>query len=112
VTSSQFLAGFDAAWELDIFGGVRRSVEAADADLLATVEETRGIFVTLAAEVAVNTIDLRAFQQRTLIARQNLMAQRHNAELTRKRFIGGLDVANADAHAATTAAEIKALGGG
>ena len=113
VTSSQFQAGFDAAWELDIFGGVRRSVEAADADLLATVEESRGIFVTLAAEVAVNTIDLRAFQQRTLIARQNLRAQRHNAELTRKRFIGGfiggLDVANADAQAATTAAEIPLL---
>ena len=49
-----------------------------------------------------------------ITVRIDLKAQRHNAELTRKRFIGGLDVANADAHAhaATTAAEIKALGGG
>ncbi len=111
--SNQFQAGFDAAWELDIFGGIRRGAEAADADLLAAVEGSRGIFVTLAAEVAVNTIDLRAFQQRILIARRNLTAQQHSAELTRKRFlgglVGGLDAANADAQAATTAAQIPGL---
>lgn len=113
VISNQFQAGFDAAWELDIFGGTRRSAEAADADLLAAVEGSRGVFMTLAAEVAVNTIDLRAFQQRTLIARQNLKAQQHSADLTRKRFlsglIGGLDAANADAQAASTAAQIPLL---
>ena len=113
VISNQFQAGFDAAWELDIFGGIRRGAEAADADLLAAVEGSRGIFMTLAAEVAVNTIDLRAFQQRILIARRNLTAQQHSAELTRKRFlgglVGGLDAANADAQAATTAAQIPVL---
>jgi len=113
VISNQFQAGFDAAWELDIFGGIRRGAEAADADLLAAVEGSRGIFVTLAAEVAVNTIDLRAFQQRILIARDNLRAQQYSAELTRKRFlgglIGGLDVANADAQVAITAAQIPLL---
>ena len=111
--SNQFLAGFDAAWELDIFGGIRRGAEAADADLLAAVEGSRGVFVTLAAEVAINTIDLRASQQRILIARKNLIAQQHSAELTRKRFlggfVGGLDTANADAQAATTAAQIPTL---
>ena len=113
VTSNQYQAGFDAAWELDIFGGVRRNVEAADADLQAAVEGHRDVLVTLAAEVAVNYIDLRAYQQRMVTAQDNLKAQKHTAELTRKRFlvgfVGGLDVANADALVATTSAQIPLL---
>ena len=113
VTTNQYFAGFDAAWELDIFGGVRRSVEAADADLQASVEARRDVLVTLTAEVARNYIDLRAFQQRIAIAKQNLEAQKHSARLTRQRFEGGfasgLDVANAEAQVATTAAVIPLL---
>ncbi len=113
VTTNQYFAGFDAAWELDIFGGVRRSIEAADADLQASVEARRDVLVTLTAEVASNYIDLRAFQQRISIARQNLEAQKHSARLTRQRFEGGfasgLDVANAEAQVATTAAQIPLL---
>ena len=113
VTTNQYFAGFDAAWELDIFGGVRRGIEAADADLQATVEARRDVLVTLTAEVARNYIDLRAFQQRLSIARQNLEAQKHSAKLTRQRFeaglASGLDVANAEAQAATTASQIPSL---
>jgi NodT family efflux transporter outer membrane factor (OMF) lipoprotein len=113
VTTDQYFAGFDAAWELDIFGGVRRSIEAADADLQATVEARRDVLVTLTAEVARNYIDLRAFQQRIAIARQNLEAQKHSAKLTRQRFeaglASGLDAANAEAQVATTAAQIPSL---
>ena len=113
VTTNQYFAGFDAAWELDIFGGVRRSIEAADADLQASVEARRDVLVTLTAEVARNYIDLRAFQQRISIARQNLEAQKHSAKLTRQRFeaglASGLDVANAEAQVATTAALIPLL---
>jgi outer membrane protein, multidrug efflux system len=113
VTTNQYFAGFDAAWELDIFGGVRRSVEAADADLQASVEARRDVLVTLTAEVARNYIDLRAFQQRIFIAQQNLAAQKHSAKLTRQRFeaglASGLDVANAEAQVATTAAVIPLL---
>ncbi len=113
VISNQYQAGFDAGWELDIFGGVRREIEAADADLQAAVETRRDVLVTLTAEVARNYIDLRAFQQRIAIARQNLAAQKHSADLTRQRFqggfVGGLDVANADAQVATTAAQIPLL---
>ena len=105
--------GFDAAWELDIFGGVRRGVEAADADLLAAVEGRNGVQVTLAAETAINYINLRGFQQQILIARNNLLAQQHNAELTRKKYQAGLtsalDTVNAEALAATTAAQIPLL---
>ncbi len=64
VISNQYQAGFDAGWELDIFGGVRRAIEAADADLQAALETRRDVLVTLTAEVARNYIDLRAFQQR------------------------------------------------
>jgi len=113
VTTNQYFAGFDAAWELDIFGGVRRSIEAADADLQASVEARRDVLVTLTAEVARNYIDLRAFQQRISIARENLAAQKHSAKLTRQRFdaglASGLDVANAEAQVATTAAVIPLL---
>ena len=112
-TTNQYQGGFDAGWELDIFGGVRRGVEAADADLQATVEMRRDVLVTLAAEAARNYIDLCSFQERIAIARQNLKAQQHSAELTRQRFqagfVAGLDVANANAQVATTAAQIPML---
>lgn len=113
VTRNLYQAGLDAAWELDIFGGVRRDVEAANADVLAAVEDRRNVLVTLTAEVALNYIDLRGFQQQIAIAQQNLAAQRHSADLTRQRFQGGfvsaLDVANADVQVATTASQIPLL---
>lgn len=110
-----YQAGFDAAWEIDIFGGVRRGVEAADADLLGSVEARRDVLVSLAAEIALNYVDLRSFQQRIEIAQRNLKVQQHTADLTRRRFEGGfvsrLDVAIADAQVATTAAQIPVLEG-
>lgn len=109
----QYQAGFDAGWEIDIFGGQRRNLEAADADLQAAVETRRDVLVSLTAEVARNYINLRAFQQQLVITRKNLAAQRHSAQLTRQRFEGGfvsgLDVANAEAQSATTAAQIPLL---
>jgi len=109
-TLELFQAGLDAAWELDLFGGTRRNVEAAEADLQASIEDERATLVTLVAEVGLNYMDLRRFQQEAAIARKNLAAQRHSAELTRKRhwagFVGALDVANAEAQVATTEAEI------
>ena len=82
VTSDQYQAGFDAGWEIDIFGGQRRSLEAADADLQVAVESHRDVLVSLMAEVARNYIQLRAYQQQIVITRQNLAAQQHSAKLT------------------------------
>jgi multidrug efflux system outer membrane protein len=108
-----FQTGLDALWELDLFGGVRRSVEAADAELQARIEDLRDVLVTLAAEVALTYIDLRGTQEQLLIARRTLEAQRHTAQLVRSRFgaglAGALDVARADALVATTASQIPAL---
>ncbi len=111
--TNQYQAGFDASWELDIFGGVRRGVEAAGASVQVAEENRRNVLVTLTAEVARNYIELRVFQQRIAIARQNLQAQEHSAKLTSQRFqfgfVSGLDVANAEAQVSTTAAQIPLL---
>ena len=111
--SNFYQAGLDAIWELDIFGGVRRNIEAAEADVQVALEYRRDVLVTLTAEVALYYIDLRGYQQQIIIAQNNLNAQRHSAELTRQRFEGGfvgaLDVANANAQVATTASQIPLL---
>lgn len=108
-----YQAGFDASWELDIFGGRRRELESADAQLRAAEEASREVRVSLAAEVARSYLDLRTLQQRAIIARANLAAQQHTARLTKQRqeagFVSGLDAANAEAQAATTAAQIPLL---
>jgi NodT family efflux transporter outer membrane factor (OMF) lipoprotein len=99
-------AGFDATWELDIFGGVRRAVETANYNVEASIEDRRDVMVTLLAEVATDYIMLRGYQQEYLIATENLGSQIHTAGVTRKKVEGGfvteLDVANADAQVATT----------
>lgn len=113
VILDHYEAGFDAGWELDLFGGIRRGLEAAQADLIATVENRRDVLVSLAAEVAREYLELRTLQERIRVARKNLEAQKRTAELTQRRFEGGfasgLDVANAQAQAATTEAQIPLL---
>jgi NodT family efflux transporter outer membrane factor (OMF) lipoprotein len=108
-----FQVGLDASWELDIFGGTQRSLEAAAADLKAAVEDRRDVLVTLAGEVGTNYLNLRGFQQQIAIARKNLAAQKKTADITHRRFEAGfvsrLDVANADAQVATTEAQIPIL---
>jgi outer membrane protein, multidrug efflux system len=108
-----FKTGFDASWEIDVFGGVRRGVEAADATLAASVESRRDVLVTLLGDVAKNYIDLRGFQRRLAVARANLKAQQDTLELTRIRFQAGLtsdlEVAQAEAQASTTMAQIPTL---
>jgi multidrug efflux system outer membrane protein len=105
-----FQVGLDASWELDIFGGTRRNIEATTADLAAAVEDRRDVLVTLVGEVGNNYLNLRGFQEQVAIAKKNLAAQQKTAEITHKRFdagfVGKLDVANADAQVATTAATI------
>lgn len=89
-TQELYDAAFDASWELDVFGGVRRSVEAKDADLQASEEDLRDILVSLLAEVAVNYVDVRSFQSRIAIAEANLQTQRETYEIVTARFQAGL----------------------
>jgi multidrug efflux system outer membrane protein len=105
-----FQLGFDAQWELDFFGGVRRAVEAADATIDVEVENSRDVLVTLLGEVARNYIELRANQQLVAITRENLHAQQETQELTQIRQQAGLasmlEVTQAQALAATTQAQL------
>ena len=86
-----YAAGFDAAWELDFFGGTKRSVEAAEADLQAGREDLHDVLVTLTAEVALNYIDLRTVQARLTAVEANLQAQEESHRLTLARVEAGLD---------------------
>jgi len=112
-TNDLFRAGFDALWELDLFGGTRRGVEAADEDLRASVYDLRALQVSLAAEVASTYFDLRDVQGRLAIARENLASQLQTVELTRQRFasglVGALDVHSAEAQADATRASLPAF---
>jgi multidrug efflux system outer membrane protein len=113
VTTELYQAGFDASWEIDVFGGKRRAVEAATAQIAAANEGRHDMMVTLLAEVARNYLDLRGTQRRLQIADDNLAAQKEILELTRsKRKAGlatGLEVTRAAAQTATTAADIPPL---
>ncbi len=105
-----FQLGFDAQWELDFFGGVRRAIEAADATIESEVENSRSVLVTLQGEVARNYMELRANQQLVEITKNNLAAQRETQRLTQIRQQAGLtsqlEVAQAQAQADTTEAQL------
>ncbi|MFH1216882.1 MAG: efflux transporter outer membrane subunit [Pseudomonadota bacterium] len=90
-TNSFYSIGFDAGWEVDIFGGVRREVEAADADLAASKENLRDVLVSLTAEVALNYLDTRTLQTRLAVAEKNLDIQQQTFDLTLARRDAGLD---------------------
>jgi len=110
---SVYQAGFDASWEIDLFGGKRRALEAATADWEGAIEARSDAMVSLLAEVARNYVELRGDQQRLEIARRDLRLQKEALELTRARFQGGvateLDVTRAAALLAGMEAAIPPL---
>lgn len=112
-TSSLYDAGFDASWEPDVFGGRQRALEAASADLAATQASFHATQVSLAAEVALNYVELRSFESRVAIAAANLASQAETLQLTRWRAQAGLttvlDVEQANTTVEQTRAQIPAL---
>ena len=111
--SNQFGASFDASWEADIFGGVRRSVEAADADQASAEASLEDTQVSLTAEVARNYFEVRSFQIRLAIARSNLASQTETLQLTEFRSQAGLvsaqDVEQARSVREQTLAQLPSL---
>ena len=89
-TRNLFAAGFDAGWELDIFGGLRRTTEAAEADLAASEEERRAVLVSLLGEVATNYLEARTFQLRLAVAAENIKLQEDTLQLADWRNQAGL----------------------
>ena len=108
--SEFYQAGFDASWEIDVFGGIRREIESTKAGLEASIENRDDVLVTLAGEIGTNYINLRGAQNQLAISRVNLEAQETTLSLTQERFEAGfvaaLDVANAQAQVASTRSSI------
>jgi len=106
-------AGLSMAWELDLWGRIRRSVESADASLQASIENYRDIMVLLYAETAATYINVRTTQARIAIAEVNLAAQDETMELTRNRFNAGLspalDISQAELNRSRTESLIPPL---
>jgi len=89
-TRNHYVLGFDAGWEIDIFGGVRRSVEAAEAEFDASRENLRDVLVTLTAEVGLNYLEIRTTQQRLAMAEKNLALQQEAYDFIGWRYQAGL----------------------
>jgi NodT family efflux transporter outer membrane factor (OMF) lipoprotein len=89
-TVDLFQAGLDASWEIDLFGGKRRALEAATATEQASLEDVRDVRVSLAAEVGLAYLDLRTTETRLALARQSLASLQESADLTRWRAEAGL----------------------
>jgi outer membrane protein, multidrug efflux system len=112
-TIETYDVGFDAAWELDFFGRVRRSTQAARADAGAAEATLRDAIVSVTAEVARNYCVLRGLQDQLAVAERNSVNQRQTLDLTQVRLDAGrgteLDVSRATAQLATTEAGIPPL---
>ena len=80
----------DASWELDLWGRIDRSIESADANLEASIEDYRDVLVVLYAEVASNYVEVRTLQDRIKFVRGNIETQRKTLTLTENRFDAGL----------------------
>jgi len=108
-----YQAKLDASWEIDIFGGRRRDIEAAEADIQAAVEDRRDVLVTLTSEVAIDYFALRGAQKELAVARRNLKTQQESLGVTTKRqsagYVSTLDVANAQAQVASTESAIPSF---
>jgi NodT family efflux transporter outer membrane factor (OMF) lipoprotein len=108
-----FHDGLTSSWQLDLFGRVRRAVEAADANTLAAVENRHGVALAAVAELAQSYMQLRGTQNRLDVAKRNLRLAEENVELVNTRFGNGvattLDLAQARAQQATIAATLPSL---
>ena len=105
--------GFNVGWELDFWGRFRRGIESADASLFTSVANYDDVLTLLLAEVARTYTAIRTFEQRIIIARQNVKTQERSLRIAQVRFRGGavteLDVTQSRTLLANTQALIPAL---
>jgi len=110
-----FNVGFDATWELDIFGGVRRSIQAAKAEVGNAQANRQYVLISVIGEVARNYFELRGEQHELEVAQKNVQNQRESLELTEAKYKAGqsteLDTARARAQVNATQAAIPPLEG-
>ena len=114
-TSSQtkYSISADASWEIDLFGRIRRSTEAATADYQASWEDHNDILITIRAEIASNYLSYRSLQAQLETARKNISSQKEMLNLTQIRYDNGiatyLDVAQASRVLANTEADLPLI---
>ncbi|HEY3013026.1 MAG TPA: efflux transporter outer membrane subunit [Gemmatimonadales bacterium] len=105
--------GFDASWELDLFGRVRRNVQARGAFVAVNQEDLRDIQVSLTAELARAYFELRGAQEQLVVARRNAANQQRTLEVTRQRLDAGrgtaFDTERAQAQLSFTLASVPLL---
>lgn len=108
-----YQAGFDASWELDLWGRVRRSIESADANVAASQAMLAQVQLSVQAEVARHYFELRAVQRQIQLAREDIAASEETLALVKARADGGLttdlDVARQNAQAADLRARLPQL---
>ena len=88
--NTYYSAGFDATWEIDIFGGTRRGVEAAQADIQSEQASLESVWVSMAGEVAQTYVAIRSYQERLAVAENNLKAQADTLDILQARYKAGL----------------------
>ncbi len=105
--------GFDVGWEMDFWGKYRRSIESADANLLAKIADYEDILVSLTAEVARTYVSIRTLQERIDLAMKNTELQQNSLDLVKLQFEAGvvteLDVLQARTLLLTTQAAVPRL---
>ncbi len=111
-----YAALLGATWEIDIWGGIRRGVEAADAEIGASIEDRRAVMVAVTAEVARNYVLLRGLQRLIEVTENNIRIQQETLESIRARFAAslatGTDVLQAEIQLRRTEAELPPLQAG
>jgi NodT family efflux transporter outer membrane factor (OMF) lipoprotein len=115
-SNSSFGLGFDSSWEVDLFGSRRNTVKAADANVQASIEDLHDVMVTLLAEVALNYLEVRTFQERLDNAQDNVKIQQETYDIARWRYEAGLttqrDVEQARLNLEQTNSQIPTLRAG
>jgi NodT family efflux transporter outer membrane factor (OMF) lipoprotein len=110
---NDYNVGFDASWELDLWGKVRRQVEAADAQVDQAADQRRDVMVSSLAEVARNYVQLRGIQTQIKIATDNIKVDQDILQLAQERqqrgLQNGLDVENAAAQVDAIRAQVPQL---
>jgi outer membrane protein, multidrug efflux system len=110
-----YQVGFDATWELDVFGGERRAIESASADIEVAWQNRNDVLLSLLAETARNYIEYRALQRRLELTHENIVSEQQSIDVSTSRFKAGLtsnlDVVRAEAQATSTTAQLPALTG-
>jgi len=108
--SSLYNSAVDASWEADIFGGLKRNVEAASRSEEAAFESYRDLLVTLYAETALNYVDYRTLQSRISVANERIRSQQQTVTLTKELLEAGLspkiDLLQAEADLNTSRAQL------